>query len=331
MRAVLMNALGGPEVLVPGEAPTPPLQTGTDVLVRLHACGVNPIDAKLRSTAAAYPIRLPAILGCDGAGVIEGVGADVTRFKPGDEVYFCQPGFGARAGTYAEYAVVEERLIALKPASLSFAEAAAAPLVVITAWEALHDRARIEQGHRVLIHAGAGGVGHVAIQLAKLAGASVCTTVGSAGKAAFVERLGADEAIHYREENFNLAVLRWSNEDGVDIAFDTVGGETFELSFSAVRCYGDLVTLLQPGPDVNWTVARQRNLRISLELMLTPVYLGLADAQRHQGDILRQCAGLFDEERLKIEVAASYALDQAADAHRHLESGDVVGKIVLTV
>jgi NADPH2:quinone reductase len=167
MKAVLMTAAGDPEVLQLQEVSDPMIQTYTEILVRLHAAGVNPIDTKLRQRGTFYPDQMPAILGCDGAGVVEAVGANVQRFRVGDEVYFCGGGLGAKLGNYAEMAVVDEQFVAHKPTSLSFAEAAAAPLVLITAWEALYDRGRLEPGQRVLIHAGAGGVGHVAIPASK--------------------------------------------------------------------------------------------------------------------------------------------------------------------
>jgi len=171
----------------------------------------------------------------------------------------------------------------------------------------------------------------MAIQLAKLAGARVCTTVSSEKKAAFVERLGADEPVFYKEENFTIALLDWTNEEGVDICLDTAGGETFEHSFTAVRVYGDLVTLLPPPPDTNWMVARQRNLRIGFELMLTPHYLGMVDAQRRQGQILRDASGLIDEGRLRVHVAETFPLEDAAEAHRRLEAGAATGKLVLAI
>jgi NADPH2:quinone reductase len=186
MKAVLMTAAGEPEVLQLQEVPEPQIQNDTEILVRLQAAGVNPLDTKLRRRGTFYSDQMPAILGCDGAGVVEAVGANVQRFRVGDEVYFCGGGLGAKLGNYAEMAVVDEQFVAHKPTSLSFAEAAAAPLVLITAWEALYDRGRLEPGQRVLIHAGAGGVGHVAIQLAKLRGAEVCTTVSSQDKARLV-------------------------------------------------------------------------------------------------------------------------------------------------
>ncbi len=331
MKAILMTAAGAPDVLQPAEVERPEPGSDTEILVRLKAAGVNPVDTKLRSRGTYYPERMPAILGCDGAGVVEAAGSGVTRFRVGDEVYFCNAGIGGHPGNYAEYAVVDERFAALKPASLDFVQAAAAPLVLITAWESLHDRAGIIEGQDVLIHAGAGGVGHVAIQLAKAAGCRVITTVGDTEKAAFARRLGADETILYHETDFIEAVLEWCGEDGVDVAFDTVGGKVFEQSFRAVRPYGKLVSLLQPGPDIDWKHARLRNLQIGLELMLSPMYFGWSDAQQHQAWILEQCSSLFDAGELSVHVADTLPLEQAAEAHRRIESGGMMGKMVLRI
>ncbi|MBH8562388.1 zinc-dependent alcohol dehydrogenase family protein [Nostoc sp. CENA67] len=332
MKAVLMTAAGSPEVLQLQEVVNPTVPVGnTELLVRLVAAGVNPIDTKLRSRGTFYPEQMPAILGCDGAGIVEAVGAGVERFRPGDEVYFCYGGLGAHQGNYAEYTVVDERFVARKPASISFAEAAAAPLVLITAWEALYERGRLEPGERVLIHAGAGGVGHVAIQLAKLKGATVSTTVSTEEKANFVRQLGADHVIFYKQTNFVQAVLDWTDGEGVDLAFDTVGGETFYQTFPAVRVYGDIVTILEPDPKTVWKSARTRNLRIGLELMLTPMLLGLEESLQHHADILEQCAKWIDQGKLKIQVNHQFRLEEAAAAHQLLESGAIAGKIVLLV
>ncbi len=331
MKAVVMSSTGDPDVLQLQDVSQPSIRRDTEVLVRLKAAGINPVDVKLRRGATAYPLGEPAVLGCDGAGIIQQVGPSVTELAVGDEVYFCQPAFGARMGSYAEYAVVDQRILARKPESLTFEEAAAVPLVLITAWEALHDRGHIREGQHVMVHGGAGGVGHMAVQLAKLAGARVCTTVSSEQKAALVERLGADLPVFYKEENFTLAILDWTDEKGVDLCLDTVGGETFEHSFTAVRVYGVLVTLLQPAPNTNWLVARQRNLRVSFELMLTPLYLGMEDAQRQQGQVLRSATKLFDDGRLHIHLAQTFSLKDAAEAHRRLEVGSTTGKLALTI
>lgn len=333
MKAVLMTEAGKPEVLQLQEVPDPKIQNDTELLVRLHAAGINPIDTKLRGRGTFYPDQMPAILGCDGAGVVEAVGSGVQHFQVGDEVYFCAGGIGVSGtGNYAELAVVEERMVAHKPTSLSFTEAAAAPLVLITAWEALYDRGRLESGQRVLIHAGAGGVGHVAIQLAKIKGAEVCTTVSSQEKVRFVRRLGADHPILYTQTDFVKASLDWTGGEGVDLAFDTVGGKTFYDTFPAVRVYGDVVTILEPdATHVNWKIARSRNLRISLELMLTPMFQGLVAAQQHQAEILKQCASWIDEGKLKIHLSQTFPLKDAASAHKALESGSITGKIALLI
>lgn len=331
MKAIVMTSSGNPEVLQLQEVPNPKIQTDTEMLVRLHAAGVNPIDTKLRQRGTFYPDQMPAILGCDGAGVVEAVGAKVQRFKVGDQVYFCCGGLG-KLGNYAQYTVVDERFVARKPASLSFAEAAAAPLVLITAWEALYDRARLETGQRVLIHAGAGGVGHVAIQLAKLKGAEVCTTVGSEEKSRLVRQLGADYAILYKQTDFVSATLDWTDGVGVDLAFDTVGGKTFFETFPAVRVYGDVVTILEPdAADGNWKIARSRNLRISLEIMLTPMLQELIWAQQHQAEILSQCAEWIDQGKLQIHLSQTFPLSEAATAHQAIETGSTIGKIALII
>lgn len=332
MKAVLMTAPGNPEVLQLQDVANPSVPVGeTELLVRLRAAGVNPIDTKLRKRGTFYPEQMPAILGCDGAGIVEAVGTGVQKFRVGDEVYFCNGGLGAHQGNYAEYTTVDERFAAHKPTSVSFAEAAAAPLVLITAWEALYERGRLEPGEKVLIHAGAGGVGHVAIQLAKLKGANVCTTVSSQEKADFVKQLGADYPILYKQTDFVQAALDWTGGEGVDLAFDTVGGETFHKTFPAVRIYGDIVTILEPDANTVWKAARNRNLRIGLELMLTPMLQGILEAQLHHADILAECAKYIDAGKLKIHVSQELPLSEAAKAHQLIESGSTTGKIVLVI
>ena len=300
------------------------------VLVHIKAAGINPIDIKIRSAPELFPVSSPVIPGCDGAGIVEAVGKKVYDFKPGDAVYFSQPGFNQRQGTYAEYALVDASLLAIKPSSLTFEQAAAVPLVLITAWEALHDRARITAGQTVLIHAGAGGVGHVAIQLAKLSGADVITTVSNAEKAVFVDQWGA-KSINYKTQDVVTEILDWTAGKGVDVAFDTVGPPDLQNCFDCVKPYGDVVTILQPAADTNWSEARKRNIRFSFELMLAPVLLELEDAKQHQGEILRQCAALFDENKLAIELAKTFSLSEASAAQDFLERDHPMGKIVLTI
>lgn len=331
MKAVVMTAAGGPSVLQVQELPLPELQSDTEVLVRLHAAGINPIDTKLRQRGTFFPDQMPAVLGLDGAGIVEAVGARVREFHIGDEVYFCNGGLGAHPGTYAEYATIEECFLTHKPKTLSFAEAATLPLVAITAWEALFDRARLRAGQRVLIQAGAGGVGHIAIQLAKQAGAMVCTTVSTEEKVAFVKQLGADEVIRYTLDDPVVRVMKWTEGKGVDVSFDTVGQQVLSQCFAATRYCGDVVSLLAPSQDTVWKVARDRNLRFSFELMLTPLLQNLSEAQIAQTEILRQCAQWVDQQRLTVHLAQTFPLEQAAEAHRQLEAGGFVGKLALTM
>lgn len=312
-----MTGVGSPDVLELIDLPQPTITDPHHLLVRLQGAGVNPIDTKIRSRGTFFDDPLPAVLGCDGAGFVEEVGAAVENFRVGDPVYFCDGGLGKTGtGNYAEYAVVDSRFVARKPIKMSFAEAAAAPLVLITAWEALGDRARMSAGQTVLIHAGTGGVGHVAIQLAKIWGATVFTTVSTPEKARLARQLGADETILYPEVNVTEAVLRLTGGKGVDVAFDTVGGQVFWETVPAVKVYGDLVTILEPDFQLdNLKVARKRNLRISLELMLTPMLMGLGSMQKYHGNILGKCREWIDEGKLSIYLGQTFPLEQAKLAH----------------
>lgn len=330
MQAIRIHHAGDACSLSLDEIAIPAIQRDSQVLVRLRAAGINPIDTKIRSKPEAFPLALPYIPGCDGAGIIEAVGAAVSHFKVGDEVFYCQCGFHGTQGSYAEYAVVEQHYLAHKPHTLSFEQAAALPLVFITAWEALFDRARLRHGQRVLIQAGAGGVGHIAIQLAKEHGCEVATTVSSDEKAAFVRGLGADCIINYQKEDVVARVNDWSH-GGVDVAFDTVGGKVLEQCFSCVRPYGDVVTILQPDTDTQWSQARLRNLRFSMELMLSPAIMQLPVEQARHGNLLRNAAALCASRHLHVQVAGSFPLAEAAAAHQHLEQEHPAGKLLLTM
>ena len=330
MRAIIMDKAGSSEVLKLTEMEKPSCGDN-EVLIQVMAAGINPVDCKVRNNGPMIKQAYPTILGCDGAGFIEQVGANVTRFKAGDAVYYCYGGLGQHAGSYAEYIAVPESFVAIKPDCLDFIDAGAAPLVLITAWEALFDRARIQGGQKVFIHAGAGGVGHIAIQLAKLAGCEVATTVSNREKADFVRQLGADLIINYTEQDVCESLLTWTDGTGVDVALDTVGGDAFNQLVNSTRIYGDIVTILQVPADADWKTIRLRNIRVSQELMLTPMLMGLPEAAEHHGDILDQCAQFFDQQQLSVFVSDTLPLEQAADAHDKLESGSVVAKLVLEV
>lgn len=329
MKAIHMTGVGGTEVLQPREVNVPALTGDDQVLVRLRAAGLNPVDIKIRSRGLLTG-SLPAVPGCDGSGVVVAVGPAVTQLAVGDAVWFCHGGLGGAAGNYAEYALVPGHVARLKPRAYGFVHAAAAPLVLITAWEALFDRASAGPGKVVLIHGGAGGVGHVAIQLAKHAGARVITTVGGRDRGEFVCGLGADEVIYYKDQDFVAEVNRLTDGRGVDIALDTQGGEVFQRTVDAVAHYGDLVTVLDPGV-AQWQEARSRNLRIGLVLMLTPMLRDLPAARAHHGEILDACAALADEGQLHIHVSHTFPLTETAAAHACLEAGHMQGKVVLSM
>ncbi len=330
MKAIVMTATGSPDVLQYQEIPEPQITKPTQIKVKLAAAGVNPVDTKIRRNGVFYDQPLPAVLGCDGAGTVIEVGRAATRFKPGDKVWFCHGGLGREQGNYAEFNVLDERWVALMPNSLSFTEAAALPLVLITAWGGLYDRGGLQQGQTVLIHAGAGGVGHVAIQLAKLKGARVITTVSSEEKADFVRALGADEVVVYSREAVVSTVLSLTEGKGADLVFDTVGANVFKESINAAAHFGRIITLLAVA-DTDLTEARMRNLLIGFELMLTPMLRDLDEARDKHVQILQQCALWIDEGLLKPHIDHELPLQQAAEAHRLIETGHATGKIVLSM
>ena len=332
MKAMLMTAAGGADVLQMRDIDMPELPSPQHIRVKLAAAGINPIDTKLRKNPAFYPDKLPCILGCDGAGIVESIGAEVTRFKVGEEVYFFNGGLGNEIGTYAEYTVVHQDYAAFTPRHATLEESAGLPLALITAWEALLDRGNLLEGQTVLIHGAAGGVGHLAVQIAKQAGATVLATVGTRDKAAWVTSLGADRVFVYNDVDFATAVLDWTKGNGVDLVFDTVGGETFCRSFACTRVYGRIVSLLQWNCSAEeLKIARTRNLVLAFVLMLTPTLLDMHDQRVHQRRILEEGARLIEANRLKIKISHLLPLEQAGQAHTMIEEGHTTGKIVLKI
>jgi len=241
MKAAILKSFGGPESFEIGEVAKPVPQTG-QVLVRVHATSINPLDYQVRRGDYADLVPLPAITGHDVSGVVEAVGPGVTSFVPGDEVWYTPQIFDG-PGSYAEYHVAAEGIVARKPAALSHLEAASLTLVGGTAWEALVVRAALRVGESILIHGGAGGVGHVAIQLAKAMGARVFTTVREAN-VEFVRNLGADVTIDYEKEDYVDAVLRETAGKGVDVVLDTIGGDTLSRSPDALAQLGRVVSIV---------------------------------------------------------------------------------------
>jgi NADPH2:quinone reductase len=330
MKAILMTQAGPPDALQLADIAEPVITEPAQIKVRLHAAGVNPIDTKLRKRGVFFGNALPAVLGCDGAGVVVETGRLVTQFKVGDRVWFCHGGLGADQGNYAEFNVLDERWAAHIPKTLSFEQAAAGPLVLITAWGALYDRARLQQSDTVLIHAGAGGVGHVAIQLARLHGAKVIATVGSDNHVALARSWGADEVVNYNTQDFVEAVNALTHGKGAEVVLESVGPDTFDRSIDCTAHFGTIVTLLEIGLN-NLKEARLRNLRIGFELMLTPQLRNLAGGLDLQVDMLNQCGRWIDQGKLKIHVGEVLPLEQAAKAHAIIEDGHTTGKLVLKI
>jgi NADPH2:quinone reductase len=330
MRAMVANGTGGPEVLELRQVPLTWPRGGQDVLVRLRAASLNPADIYFRSSGTYIKNAAP-ILGHDGAGSVEEVGGDVARFRPGDRVCFCNGGIGGDSGTYAEFAVVPEAQLVPVPSNVDWIAAAALPLVTITAWEALYERAALAKGEYVLIHAGAGGTGHVAVQLAALKGAHVAATVGSEAKADFVRRLGVDRPILYRQEDFVAAGLAWTGGRGLAVALDNVGAETLQRTFRAMAPYGRVVTLMgTPGDDADGS-AYNKNLTLHNLMMLTPMWLGLRDRLRRQAEIVEEAMAYLAAGELTLHIDSTFPLAEAAAAHRRLEAGGMMGKVVLRI
>lgn len=328
MRAVLLDAFGDVSHFRPAEIERPRPRAG-QVLVRVAASGVNPIDCKIRTLAPAFAPRLPAVLGMDLAGVVEEAGGGVTDFRPGDEVFGCVGGLGDLPGTLAEYVAADQELLAPKPANLSLRQAAALPLVGITAWEALHDKAAVRAGQHALIHGGAGGVGHVAVQLAKAAGLRVAATVSSEAKAATARDLGADEIVNYRQEQVADYVERLTGGAGFDLVLDTVGGANLDASFAAARPEGQVVsTNTRSAHDLS--VLHAKALSLHVVFMLLPLITG-RDRARF-GRILRQVARLVQAGELRpLLDERRFTLDSAAQAHALVEQGQARGKVVVDI
>lgn len=328
MRAQVIEAFGEPDVFRVVNLPDPQPGPG-EVVVAIAATSVNPVDYKLRRHGPPIAPALPAVLGCDVAGTVVAVGADVTAFKLGDEVYGCAGGVaGVSGGSYAELIAADARLLAPKPATLSLREAAALPLVTITAWEGL-DRAGVGAGTTVLIHGGAGGVGHVAIQLAKARGATVYATVSSDEKAAVAKRLGADHTINYREESVADYLARLTGGRGFDVVFDATGGEDIAAPFLAARLNGHVVTIVSQY-EADLSPMHAKGLSLHVVFMLIPM---LHDRAREaHGRLLRKAAALADAGRLRPLVDPErFALEDLPRAHAKAEAGRALGKVVVDI
>ena len=326
MRAIVVTRFGEADVLQPEQMPEP-VPGEHDLLVEVHACGLNPIDFKVRRGALAKGRALPIILGFDVSGVVRGAGKAVNGFRVGDEVY-AAPSL-VRNGANAEFVCVDARMAARKPKSLDHVQAAALPLVTLTAWEALLQRARIQRGETILIHAGGGGVGHVAIQLAQLHGCRVLTTASRAESLELCRQFGAGVVINYHVADFVERVKQETGGRGCPVVFDTVGGETFDRSLDCLAPDGRLITCVgTPSNRIPQKLFRL-NATLIFEFMGTPGVYGVRPESH--GEILRAAAALMDEAKLKPHVSRVLASEEIAEGHRLLEAGHVTGKLVVRV
>jgi NADPH2:quinone reductase len=326
MRAMTVTAFGGPEVLRLQEMPAP-VPGEHDLLIEVHCAALNPVDFKIRRGAFREGRKLPFIPGYDVSGVVRGIGSSARGFKVGDEVY-ASPSL-VRDGADAEFVCVDARSAAHKPALLDHAQAAALPLVTLTAWEALLLRARLQPGETVLIHAGGGGVGHVAIQLARHLGCRVLTTASRVESMDLCRRLGADVILDYAKDDFAARVKQETSGQGCPVVFDTVGGETFDRSLDCVAVDGRIVTCVGTPSEKIATKLFRINATLHFEFMGTPTVYGVRPES--QGEILRAAARLVEEGKLKPHVSRVVPLEELAEAHRAQEGGHVTGKIVVRV
>jgi NADPH:quinone reductase len=324
-KAWIVETPGGEFQEIEVDQPAPAVN---QVLVRIAVSGVNPLDTKNRAGKAAHAKQpLPAVLGLDMAGTVEEIGPGVTSLKSGDEVYGMVGGVGGHQGTLAEFVVADADLLARKPKNLTMREAAAMPLSVITVWEGLVDRAKVRAGQMVLIHAGAGGVGHIAVQLARAFGAEVFATV-SPGKKKIVEELGAT-AIDYRSTSVDEYVAAFTGGEGFDIVFDTVGGATLDASFAAVKRYtGHALSCLGWGSH---SLAPLSFRGATYSGVFTLLALLTGEGRAHHGEILAQAATLTEAGKLKpLLNPRHFTTTDISAAHALVESGSL-GKVVIEI
>lgn len=328
MQAIAISGFGGPEVFHAIEVPDPIVGDG-QVIIDVRATSVNPIDQKIRSGfVPAITPAFPAVLHADVAGIVSAVVPGVTHLKEGDAVWGCAGGFkGLPSGALADRMLTDARLVGLKPASLNFQEAAALPLVGLTSWLSLVDRAQVQRGQRVLIHAGTGGVGHVGVQLAKALGAEVHTTVSSDHKASICRQLGADHTIFYTRENPEEYVHSATQGQGYDVVFDTVGGDNLDASFAAARVGGTVVNIAARSThDLSPMHAKSLTLHVVFLVSL----IGTPDRRGLILERLNGLAEMVESGQLKPLIdPAVFEIQDVADAHAYRDGGETIGKVVL--
>lgn len=299
------------------------------VLIRVKATSLNPVDNKMLRADLGINIPTPAVMHMDVSGVVVKVGQGVTKFREGDKVYGCAGGLmgpeGPIQGALADFMVADAELLAHMPTTASFVQAAAMPLVTITAWECIYDKANIQKGEHILIHAGTGGVGHMAVQLAKRRGATVSTTISDSNKAGIATQLGADNIINYKSEKVEEYVARLTDGQGFDTVFDTVGDDNIDRSLEAVKMWGEVVAV---NPRMqNLQLMHAKSLTLHFVLMLLPLLTG--NGRAHHGQLLSEVAQYFDRGELKPLIHDVLPFNKVNEAHKLLEQNTHIGKIVL--
>jgi NADPH:quinone reductase len=327
MKAFVIDHFGAPDSFHFADLPKPDLLPN-HVLIKVAATSVNPVDTKIRrGWIPNISSGFPAVLHGDVAGIIEAVGDNVNAFKVGDEIYGCAGGVKGTGGALAEYMLADSNLIAHKPKSLTMTEAAALPLVSITAWEGLIDRAQVQSGQKVLVYGGTGGVGHLGVQLAKSAGAEVYATVSSPAKAAIALSLGADVAINYHDTAVEEFVAQYTDGQGFDLVFDTVGNDNLQNAFQAVKLNGTVISTVSTSQQ-DLSLMHAKGLTLHLVYMLLPMLSGINRA--NHGKILAQLAQLVDQGQVRpLLDDQTFTFSEVTAAHAYLESGQAIGKVVL--
>lgn len=329
MKAMIMTEPGPAENFKFQEVEKPILRAG-HLLVEVRATSVNPIDTKVRGKLLPFSPQYPAILHVDFSGVVKEVSSDVAGFKVGDSVYGVGGGIkGTIGGALAQFLLVDAQLVALMPNNLSFAEAAALPLVSITSWEALLDKLKVTSGETLLVHGGLGGVGHIAAQLGKHIGAIVHTTVSSVEDEELSKKLGADYAINYKTTSVEEYVKTYTANRGFDFVFDTVGGNNLEKSFQATRLNGSIACIATGGSH---DLTRMYSRGLSLHSILTLIPLMTGIGRDHYGKILFEIKKLVESGKIKPLLHDKiFNWKDVSLAHKLLESGGQKGKIVVMV
>lgn len=327
MKAMVIKSFGEAGVFEIAEISKPELKPG-HVLIRVRASTVNPIDYKIRSGLLKSLAPETGVLGFDVAGTIEEVGDGVSEFVAGDEVFGCSGAVKEHSGALAEYQLVDANLLAKRPANLSLEECVALPLVSITAWDALIRGANIKEGEYVLVHGGAGGVGHLGIQLAKMKGAEVFSTVSSDEKAEIVKGYGATP-INYRNLSVTQYVEEYTNQKGFDVVFDTVGGDNLMRSFEASKLEGR-VTSVNTRITCDLSILHQKALSLHVVFMIIPILYNQDKGKAQHGKILNEIVrGVESEDITPLIHKEVFPFEKVSEAHSLLESGKATGKIVL--